>query len=219
VHLDAKTRSLLGLILVCLLILIVQGFGGAGSGRYQVAGMRAGAPVLIRTDTETGRTWKLELRGGGDRWVPFLEPGESRGDTGAATGTEGADVGTSAPGASASTESPDADAGRPPHAVPTVPENKPLTEGERQMLIDALLRVELPADVRVWTALQLGPVEGVKVTNALLTALNDPEPEVVAAAAEALSQRSDPRIPPALENLAARGTPPLRDDLQIDTLD
>lgn len=213
------TRLLLGLILVCLLILIVQGFGGAGSGRYQVTGMRAGAPVLIRTDTESGRVWKLELRGGGDRWIPFLEPGESRSDAGATTGTEGVDAGAAAPGASASAQGSDTDAGQSPQTFSTAREDKPLTEGELQIFIDTLLGGELPADVRAWTALQLGPAEGVKVTDALLVALADPEPEVVTAAVDALSQRRDPRIAPALEKLAARGTPPLHDDLQIDTLD
>lgn len=75
---DSVTRALLALILICLVILIVQGVseGGfqPGWGRYSVTGMRAGAPVLIRTDTVTGQVWKLELRGGGDRWVPFSEP-------------------------------------------------------------------------------------------------------------------------------------------------
>jgi hypothetical protein len=75
---DSVARVLLTLILVCLVIVIVQGMSDResqpGSGRYSVTGMRAGAPVLIRTDTLTGQVWKLELRGGGDKWVPFTEP-------------------------------------------------------------------------------------------------------------------------------------------------
>jgi hypothetical protein len=75
---DSVTRALLALILVCLVILIAQGVSDRGFqpgwGRYSVTGMRAGAPVLIRTDTVTGQVWKLELRGGGDKWVAFTEP-------------------------------------------------------------------------------------------------------------------------------------------------
>jgi hypothetical protein len=78
---DSATRILLALILVCLVILIVQGFTGgaerANVGRYDVTGMRVGGPVLVRTDTATGQTWKLELRGGGNTWQEFREPDAS----------------------------------------------------------------------------------------------------------------------------------------------
>ena len=70
---DPVARVLLGLILVCLAILVAQGFATSGAGRYSVAGVRAGAPLLIRTDTVTGQVWKLSLRDS-DSWVAFREP-------------------------------------------------------------------------------------------------------------------------------------------------
>ena len=79
---DAATRILLASILLCLLILVVQGVtGGRGSaaGRYSVTGMRAGGPILVRADSATGRVWRLDLRGADDRWVELrdAEPGSA----------------------------------------------------------------------------------------------------------------------------------------------
>jgi hypothetical protein len=78
---DPAVRILLGTIVVCLAILIVQGFAGPrarGSqdptGRYSVTGVRAGGPMLVRADTATGRVWKLDLRGEPGTWVEFREP-------------------------------------------------------------------------------------------------------------------------------------------------
>jgi hypothetical protein len=77
---DAATRILLALILLCLVILIVEGFTGRAErsdavGRYSVTGMRAGGPILVRTDSATGQVWKLELRGNAaDSWALFREP-------------------------------------------------------------------------------------------------------------------------------------------------
>jgi hypothetical protein len=76
---DPAVRILLASILICLAILIVQGFAGPrarGSeaiGRYSVMGLRAGGPMLVRTDSVTGRVWKLDLRGETGEWVPFRE--------------------------------------------------------------------------------------------------------------------------------------------------
>src|SRR5215510_4239407 len=75
---DAATRILLALILLSLVILIVQGSTdrarSEAAGRYTVTGMRAGSPILVRTDTATGRVWKLDLRGAADSWQEFREP-------------------------------------------------------------------------------------------------------------------------------------------------
>ena len=74
---DPATRILLASILLCLLILVAQGFTGArgsGVGRYSVTGMRAGGPILVRADSVTGRAWKLDLRAASDRWVEFQDP-------------------------------------------------------------------------------------------------------------------------------------------------
>src|SRR5262245_44279305 len=84
---DSTTRLLLAGILACLIVLIVQGLGSGASlhgapleeggvGRYRVFSTRAGNPLLIRTDTASGRVWRLELRGGRDRWIELIEPDE-----------------------------------------------------------------------------------------------------------------------------------------------
>ena len=79
---DAATRILLASILLCLLILVVQGVSGerrSAIGRYSVTGMRAGGPILVRADSVTGRAWKLDLRGADPRWVEFsdADPGSA----------------------------------------------------------------------------------------------------------------------------------------------
>jgi hypothetical protein len=83
---DPAVRILLAAILVCLAILIAQGFAGPAArgsdreiGRYSVTGLRAGGPMLVRTDSVTGRVWKLELRGDTSAWVEFREPGAASG--------------------------------------------------------------------------------------------------------------------------------------------
>jgi len=79
---DPAVRILLAAILVCLAILIVQGFSGPraqgsgeGTGRYSVTGIRAGGPMLVRTDSVTGKMWKLDLRSEPGTWVEFREDG------------------------------------------------------------------------------------------------------------------------------------------------
>ena len=79
---DAATRILLASILLCLLILVVQGVSGerhSAIGRYSVTGMRAGGPILVRADSVTGRAWKLDLRGADPRWGEFsdADPGSA----------------------------------------------------------------------------------------------------------------------------------------------
>ena len=49
---------------------------GGPSGRFTLDATHAGSPVMFRIDTQTGQTWKLELRGGNDRWKPIYEPDE-----------------------------------------------------------------------------------------------------------------------------------------------
>ena len=73
---DAATRILLASILLCLLILIVQGLTderGSAVGRYSITGMRAGGPILVRADSATGRVWKLDLGNAAARWVEFRD--------------------------------------------------------------------------------------------------------------------------------------------------
>ena len=79
---DPAVRILLAAILICLAVLIVQGFtgprapgGGDAIGRYSVTGLRAGGPMLVRTDSVTGKVWKLDLRAEPGTRVEFREPG------------------------------------------------------------------------------------------------------------------------------------------------
>lgn len=208
---DSMTRTLLVLILIALLVLIGQGFSEDNAppwGRYQVTGMRAGAPVLIRTDTTTGQVWKLELRGGGGRWVAFSEPEP------AATG--------SAPQAAresrtpAQTETPSREIVEPPGA-PSAPAAAPAAATPRgaatnqpediATYAEALTSPELPADLRSWAATQLGTIDDPRSLEALIPALADPEAKVALAAVEAVVQIDDPRVKQALEAAAQHPDP------------
>ena len=99
----------------------------------------------------------------------------------------------------------------------------PLKESEVQLFIDTLSGSELAPEIRAWTARQLGATEGPEATQALLDALDDPSPEVVAAAAEALAGRDDPRVGPALEKLRRdrpQTSPPnAPEGMRVETLD
>jgi len=237
---DSATRVLLALILLCLVILVVQGLtddGGfdTGWGRYQVTGMRAGAPVLIRTDTVTGKVWKLELRGGGDRWVAFHEPEPGEGE-----GGEPEQVSRESGAKPTRTASAERDIVEPPGAppLPDAPPrasqevldalpppsgaagagaaagstgSRPGAQGEDlARLADALGNPELPADMRAWVAKQLGQVDDPAATTALIEALSAAEPEVVEASLRALAGRDDARIPSALEQARASDDPDVR---------
>lgn len=234
---DSVTRVLLATILLCLVILVVQGFGDDGGldtgwGRYQVTGMRAGAPVLIRTDTVTGEVWKLELRGGGDRWVAFHEPetgdregGEPEqatresGDKPARSASAERDV-VEPPGAPPLPDAPPRasqevlDALPPPSAAArdeAAAGAQPEAQGDGLVrLAEALGNPELPADMRAWVARQLGQVDDPAATTALIEALAAAEPEVVAASLRALAGRDDDRIPAALEKARASDDPDVR---------
>jgi hypothetical protein len=208
---DPVARVLLALILACMLVLVFQGFGNAGDagrllGRFQVIGMRAGAPVLIRTDTESGQVWKLELRGGGNQWIPFTEKeaeqegGDERASARESQTREVARVEREVvepPGAPSAAEAP------PPAATPgeTPASASPVLQEEIESMADALANPELPNDMRTWAADQLGRMDAPDSTTALLAALNDPDPEIVLAAIDALRGRDDPRIEPALAAL------------------
>jgi len=203
---DATTRALLILILACLLILVVQGFASCGQGRYQVTTLGSEAPGLIRVDTKTGALWKLEPRNDGNRWVPIVAPEEAGAATRAAPQQSAAPAGAAGDPGNASRAATDPPATPAVSATPRGPGTPP-TEAEIQLFVDALAGEDLPPDVRVWTARQLGQLEGTQATEALLAALGDPSAEVVAAAAEALARRRDPRIGPALDELRSHPDP------------
>lgn len=205
---DPLIRLLLSGILVCLLLLVVQGFAGGGDsgrtgwGRYHVTGMRAGAPVLIRTDTVTGEVWKLELRGGGDRWRPFLEPG---GAEPAQVAREPADEGASQereiiepPGGLAAARA-ELEAARAD--LESLGLEQPRSDEEVQNLVDALATPELPKEIRAWAAGQLGEIDAPAATEALIAALQDPDPSVAVTAVRSLGAKvSEPDARSALES-------------------
>ena len=64
---------------------------------------------------------------------------------------------------------------------------------------------KLPADMRAWVAKQLGEIDDPRSTEALLLAVADAEPEVVAASLRALAGRDDERIRAAAERARESG--------------
>jgi hypothetical protein len=110
-----------------------------------------------------------------------------------------------------------------PGVAGPAPPVAPLKDSEVQLFIDTLSGSELAPEIRAWTARQLGATEGPEVTQALLDALDDPSPEVVDAAAEALAERDDPRVGPALEKLRRdrpqMSPPNTPEGMRIETLD
>ena len=75
---DLATKVLLAGILLCLLLLVVQGFGstdGAQAGRYQMERLATpDGPMMLRTDTATGQFWRTEGFSDDPRWVRVEEP-------------------------------------------------------------------------------------------------------------------------------------------------
>jgi hypothetical protein len=93
---------------------------------------------------------------------------------------------------------------RPSWTTPSGEPLPPIPPEEIEILTDGLLKPELSAEVRVWTLWQLHDrtsVENDAVTAVLRAVLEDPEPEVAAAAAVALRERG------ALDAEASPATP------------
>lgn len=213
---DTTTRLLLIGILVCLIALVAQGFGGSsgGAGRYTLTGIRAGAPVLIRTDTKTGEVWKLELRGGGGVWQLFGEPGSADGEADDASAETGALLDVTDPARDddlvAAAELPRLDeperrrgpkvnfAKPSPKPTPPPKPHQPSQEEKLQSFIDAVGREDLPPEIRVWSVKQVAQSDDPRSTDVLLAALDTKDATVRAAVIEALSARDDPRVAKAL---------------------
>jgi hypothetical protein len=177
---NAQVRWLLIVIAACLLFLVVRNVMRGDTGRFSVVPLRAGSPVIIRTDTATGESWKLELRAGGERWVPIRNPGEG----------------------SAELELPDAPA-EAAVAEPD-PQARALATDEIKALANAILGEELTPDIRIWSVGQLAATPDRRATLALIQLLAAvDEPQLVALIREALAQRDDPRARQALERHAA----------------
>ncbi len=76
--LDLYTRIILSILAACAVLLVAQSFGigedsaaaGPGQGQYRVA--MAGGNAF-RIDSESGRAWRMPLRGG-FQWLEIREP-------------------------------------------------------------------------------------------------------------------------------------------------
>jgi hypothetical protein len=170
------TRALLGVLAVAVAYLVVRDLQRGGSQRYVVTPLRPGSPVLIRMDTVSGQSWKLELRAGGGRWELLPEPGTP--------------AWTAAVSAAPSLPGPE-DLNAPP---------RPLARDEIKSLANAILGDELSHDIRIWAVGQLAVTEDRRATVALIQLLGEvDEPDLRALIREALEQRDDPRARQALE--------------------
>ena len=190
---DSVTRTLLTLILVCLLALVVQGFSArSGSvtglwagersllGRYQLrlmqypTGRRRGPPKhrLLRTDTRTGQVWLMDDVGRGQAWIAMADS--------------------------------------PPD--PARDEVLALIEG---------LRSAYPPDFRAWAAEKLREYDAGVTVPLLVAALEDEETAVVLGATSALAEAGDPSALPALRALLSHQDADVRTSAQeaIDALE
>jgi len=81
---DLYSKTMLGVITLCLLALVAQGYGMGGPGasaepkskgaqeHYKLVPV-AMSRTLLRIDTKTGETWQAPLMGGPMRWRPLPE--------------------------------------------------------------------------------------------------------------------------------------------------
>jgi hypothetical protein len=170
---DSVTRTLLTLILVCLVALVIRGFSARsgslsspradedpGLGRYELslmnfqAGKRRAPPRLrlVRTDTRTGQVWLTDDVGQEQAWIAMAES--------------------------------------PPD--PAREEVLALIEG---------LRTAYPPDFRAWAAEKLRDYDPGLAVPLLVAALEDDETAVVLGATRALAETGDPSALPALRGL------------------
>lgn len=173
---DAQMRGLLLLILACVVFLVIRDLMRGDAGRFSVIPLRAGSPVLVRTDTATGETSKLELRAGGEDWVPIPAP-------------------------DAAARWPEADQRPGPLEVPAqpLPRPPPLARDEIKALANAILGDDLTLDIRIWAVGQLAATDDRRATLALIQLLEAvDDPQLVALIREALALRDDPRAREAL---------------------
>jgi hypothetical protein len=192
---------------------VAQGFGDS-AGRYTLTGIRAGSPVLIRTDTATGEVWKLELRGGGGTWQRFSEPGAGGGaehdDSAAATGSRQGPTGPARDDELAATaelprldeperrRGPKINFARPSPRPTPPPPPRQAPEEDIESFLDAVTREDLPPEIRVWSVKQVAQSDDPRSTDVLLAALATQDASVRAAVIEALGTRDDPRVAEAL---------------------
>lgn len=226
---DLTTRLLLLGILLCLIALVAQGFGDGPLqptfGRYQVTGTRAGSPILIRTDTETGKVWKLELRGGDDTWTLFAE-GEGSGEGAPATGgLADNEPAAASPEPASEPSAPYDEITDPEPAAPKIkfapkrPAPPPVArepvetspEEEVALYANAATREDLMPEMRIWAVKQLANLEVPQSTQVLIQAAATPDPQVALAAVEALSGREGEGVDAALERAQSHPDPSVQE--------
>jgi hypothetical protein len=167
-------RWLLIGVTAAVVFLLVRDVQRGGAGRFVVAPLRAGSPVLVRTDTATGESWKLELRAGGETWVPLPGPGEAP---------------------LAASPRPAGDTGSP---VP-----RALARDEIKALANAITGDQLAPDIRMWAVGQLAVTQDRRATLALIQLIEVvDDPKLAALIREALAQRDDPSARETLARLA-----------------
>lgn len=83
---DSYTKFVLTLVALCLILLVIQGFGRgargpyasmgdeASMGRYRIALM---AGNVVRIDTQSGEAWRMSLRADPPVWTHVAEPGSA----------------------------------------------------------------------------------------------------------------------------------------------
>jgi len=138
----------------------------------------------VRTDTATGESWRLDLRAGGERWVPVSDGevpawAENSPENPAGPATDPAATGAGGAG------------------------QRPLAGDEIKALANAILGDDLTPDIRIWAVGQLAATPDRRATLALIQlydAVDDPQ--LVSLLREALAQRDDPRAKRALERQA-----------------
>ncbi len=190
---DPALRLLLGLILLCLLVLVAQGFGlfagaGAADGPYRISMINSKPPWLMRFNATTGQVEQLELRGEG-RWVTL---GERELDL---SESEGGEEALDEPFAAVEPSPTRPPVGPPPSPAAAPPELTALLEA---------VQPGNPREIRIWAASLLGSyVAKAPDTSipALIEALNDPDPELVLAATRSLGASRHPDVLPALKQL------------------
>lgn len=211
---DGLTRVLLAVIALCAVVLVVRSLQeNPGTGRFQLSSIRAGTPLLLRADTVTGQVWKLELRGGRDRWVAFKEPGADDGKSAGDEEVSSRNAGSAAPNEVASSgreaHAPPAAAPAPAARAPSRPAVPAPIDQDVGSLRKAISDAQLPIDIRVWAAQRLASMSDPRASQALIEALGDPDAELAFAAVEdKLAESGNPQVRAAAEKLrAARNQP------------
>lgn len=199
---DSSIRILLALILVCLVVLVFQGFGGDRSGRYKVSVIKSSSPWLMRVDTATGRVHQFRVKG--DRvWRELV--GRPKAKTEAAKPTAEAEKKPEKPAApEARTEPAPEPAATEPAAAPPPPRRAAPVQMQPENQIEALaqaMAADNPQEIRVWAASQLGSFEASKAVPILVDTLDDGDAAVVVAAIQALQATGDEAAIEAIRGL------------------